>query len=158
PDACIPTGKQMTPATGRLLPLWKPTLTPFKGEPIMTTTTTPNGQTRKSLAQQIDRLDAVLDGLSEALQGAVADAVKDAVGQAVQEAVRAVLTEVLTNRDLQQQLQQAAQPAADSPQEAGGTKSWLGRAWGSVTAQLGQATQTVREASGRAGRRVWAGL
>ena len=101
----------------------------------MTATTTTNGQTRKSLAQQIDRLDAILDGLSEALQGAVADTVKEAVGQAVQEAVRAVLTEVLTNADLKQQLQQAAQP----PQEAAGTTSWLGQAWGSVTGRLCQA-------------------
>jgi hypothetical protein len=125
---------------------------------MATTTTNPDGRARKSLAEQIDRLDAILDGLSEALQGAVADAVKDAVGQAVQEAVRAVLSELLTNRDLQQQLQQAAQPAPAPPQEAQGTKSWLGRAWGSVTGRLGEACQAVREASVRAGKRVWAGV
>jgi hypothetical protein len=124
----------------------------------MTTTTTTNGRARKSLAEQIDRLDAILDGLSEALQGAVADAVKDAVGQAVQEAVRAVLAEVLANRDLQQQLRQAAEPAPVPPQEAKGTKSWLGQAWGAVTERLGQACQAVRTASMRVGRRVWAGV
>jgi hypothetical protein len=124
----------------------------------MTTATTTNGQARKSLAQQIDRLDAILDGLSEALQGAVADAVKEAVGQAVQEAVRAVLAEVLANRDLQQQLQQAAKPAPPPPQEARGTKSWLGRAWGAVTGRLGEACQAVRAASVRVGRRVWGGI
>jgi hypothetical protein len=123
----------------------------------MTTTTTTNGQARKSLAQQIDRLDAILYGLSEALQGAVADAVKEAVGQAVQEAVRAVLTEVLSNRDLQEQLQQAAQPAPAPAQEPARPTSWLGRAWGSVTGRLGEACQAVRAASVRAGRRVWAG-
>jgi hypothetical protein len=84
----------------------------------------------------------------------VADTVKEAVGQAVQEAVRAVLTEVLTNRDLQQQLQQAAEP----PQEAAGTTSWLGQAWGSVTGQVGRACQAVHDTSVRAGRRVWAGM
>jgi hypothetical protein len=124
----------------------------------MTATTTTNGQTRKALAQQIDRLDAILDGLSEALQGAVADTVKDAVGQAVQEAVRAVLSEVLTNRDLQQQLRQAAQPAAEPLQEAAATTNWLGQAWGSVTGQMGRACQAVHDTSVRAGRRVWAGV
>jgi hypothetical protein len=124
----------------------------------MTTTTTTNGPARKSLAQQIDRLDAILDGLSEALQGAVADAVKEAVGQAVQEAVRAVLTEVVTNRDLQQQLQQAAQPTPAPPQEPRETRSWTGRAWDSVTGCLGRAGQAVRAASVRLGGRVWAGV
>jgi hypothetical protein len=119
------------------------------------TTTNADGRTRKSLASQIDRLDAILDGLSEALQGAVADTVKEAVGQAVQEAVRAVLTEVLTNADLKQQLQQAAQPATE-PQEAAGTTSWLGQAWGSVTGQVGRACLAVRDTSVKAGRRVWA--
>jgi hypothetical protein len=123
----------------------------------MTSTTTTNGQARKSLAQQIDRLDAILDGLSDALQGAVADAVQQAVGQAVQEAIRAVLAEVLANRDLQQQLQQAAEPAPAPPQEPE-TKSWWARAWGSVTGRLGEACRAVREASVRGGRRVWAGL
>jgi hypothetical protein len=123
---------------------------------MATTTTNTDGRARKSLAEQIDRLDAILDGLSEALQGAVADAVKEAVGQAVQEAVRAVLTEVLTNRDLQQ-LQQAAGPAPAAAQEPE-TKSWLGRAWGSAMGRLRQSGQAVREASVRAGRRVWAGM
>jgi hypothetical protein len=59
---------------------------------------------RKSLAEQIDRLDGILDGLAEALNGAVADAVKDAVGHAVHEAVReavaATLQAVLTDPGL----------------------------------------------------------
>src|SRR5258706_15071795 len=40
-------------------------------------------QQRKSLSQQLDRLDSILDGLADSLNGAVADAVRDAVGQAV---------------------------------------------------------------------------
>src|SRR5580693_4214125 len=47
---------------------------------------------RKSLNQQLDRLDQILDGLSDGLQAAVVDAVKDAVGVAVQVALREVLT------------------------------------------------------------------
>jgi hypothetical protein len=63
----------------------------------MTTATTTNDRPRKSLAEQLDRLDAILDGLSEALQGAVADAVQHAVGLAVKDAVQGVLSELLAN-------------------------------------------------------------
>lgn len=57
--------------------------------------TTANGRPRKSLADQIDRLDAtlvqfdrLLDGLAEALQSTVADAVVGAVRAAVQATVQ----------------------------------------------------------------------
>jgi hypothetical protein len=63
----------------------------------METATTTNGKLRKSLAEQIDRLDAILDGLSAALNESVAAAVKDAVGLAVREAIQAVMTEVFAN-------------------------------------------------------------
>src|SRR5262245_1718899 len=67
-------------------------------------TTTTNGQVRKTLASQLDRLDSILDGLSDALDGAVASAVESAVRQAVSQAVRetlqAVIAEALTNADL----------------------------------------------------------
>src|SRR5690242_838089 len=56
-----------------------------------------NGRARKSLEHQLDRLDAIIDGLADALDGAVADAVKVAVGRAVKEAVQAVVAELLTN-------------------------------------------------------------
>jgi hypothetical protein len=59
-----------------------------------------NSKVRKSLSEQIDRLDKILDGLAEALNGAVADAVTHAVGLAVKEAVQTVLTEVLSNPDI----------------------------------------------------------
>jgi hypothetical protein len=54
---------------------------------MTTMTTNPNGRTRKSLAEQIDRLDAILDGLGDALSESVAAAVSEAVGRAVKEAV-----------------------------------------------------------------------
>jgi hypothetical protein len=71
-------------------------------------TTTVNGQGRKTLASQLDRLDAILNGLSvglnEALattvEGAVTLAVRQAVGQAVKETLQVVLAEALTNPDL----------------------------------------------------------
>jgi len=59
-----------------------------------------NGRARKSLADQIDRLDRLLDGLADGLNEAIADAVSLAVSRAVQEAVQAVLREVLTRPEL----------------------------------------------------------
>ena len=67
-----------------------------------------NSKVRKSLSEQIDRLDMILDGLAQALNGAVADAVTQAVSLAVKEAVQTVLTEVLSNPDLCAQLQDSA--------------------------------------------------
>jgi hypothetical protein len=64
------------------------------------TTTTNSRATRKSLAEQIERFDAILDGLADNLNEAVAFAVKEAVSAAV----TAALQEVLTNADLLQRL------------------------------------------------------
>jgi hypothetical protein len=80
----------------------------------MNAKTVTNGQARKSLAEQIDRLDAVLDGLGEGLNEAVADAVKEAVGAAVQTAVQAVLREVLGSPEVQARLRAPA-PTAPPP-------------------------------------------
>src|SRR5262245_35520583 len=57
----------------------------------MSTNTNGRAQ-RKSLAEQLDRLDAILDGLADALDESVAEAVKVAVAVAVREAVKQVLT------------------------------------------------------------------
>jgi hypothetical protein len=84
------------------------------GETLMQTVLT-NSKVRKSLSEQIDRLDKILDGLAQALNGAVADAVTQAVSLAVKEAVQTVLTEVLSNPDLRAQLQ----GSADAPIAAG---------------------------------------
>src|ERR1700746_3724850 len=103
----------------------------------MTTMTQSNNRTeRKSLAEQIDRLDKILDGLAEGLNEAVVTAVQDAVTVAVRQAIQAVVTEVLTNPDLLAMLRgplasaasATIQPAAESgePQPQG----WLSRARG----------------------------
>jgi hypothetical protein len=83
----------------------------------MSKTLETNGQTRKTLASQLDRLDSILDGLSEGLSDAVASAVREAVGLAVREAVQAVLAELLTNPALREQLQKAAAPGPPPPAE-----------------------------------------
>jgi hypothetical protein len=120
---------------------------------LMTTTlnpnTTTNGRIRKSLAEQIDRLDHILDGLADALNQSVADAVKQAVTLAVQEAIQGILAEVLANPDLLAKLRglvsqstattsapvTAAAPAVTPSRVGtltGKVGSWLGRGWRSV--------------------------
>jgi hypothetical protein len=89
----------------------------------MTTKANMNGQARKSLADQIDRLDAMLDGLSEGLNEAVATAVQEAVGAAVQHAVQVVLREVLTNPDMLARLGGAALPVAAPASAASAARS-----------------------------------
>jgi len=68
---------------------------------------TMNGRARKSLAEQIDRLDTLLDGLAENLN--------DAIATAVEQAVKQVLVEVLTSAELQQRLQQAQEVKQPEP-------------------------------------------
>jgi hypothetical protein len=65
----------------------------------MTATTNNNGQ-RKTLAEQIDRLDAILDGLADNLNEAVSQSVRDGVRAEVQQAVRSVLAEALGSPEL----------------------------------------------------------
>jgi hypothetical protein len=69
------------------------------------TMTTTNGRARKTLAEQIDRLDGILDGLADALNQAIAQAVREAVTVAV----RAAVTEALANPELRQRLAPVAQ-------------------------------------------------
>ncbi len=98
-----------------------------------------DGQERKTLASQLDRLDGILDGLDRALTGAV----QDAVEQAVKQAVQAVLTEVITNRELQDQLQQATQPGSP-PEKPQGKQSMANRLWQATTENVRRTVQTVQ--------------
>jgi hypothetical protein len=63
----------------------------------MTAPTDNGAAPRKTLAQQIDRLDGILDGLDAALHGAVADAVREAVGPIVLQAVQLAVAETLSS-------------------------------------------------------------
>ena len=99
----------------------------------MTTKLNTNGQARKSLAEQIDRLDAVLDGLAEGINDTVVAAVKEAVGAAVQ----AVLREVLTSPELLARLAAAALPVAAAVAAPKAPKvSWKQRWFGAYKALL----------------------
>jgi hypothetical protein len=125
-------------------------------------TTSANGPAHKrSLADQIDRLDGILDGLAEGLNQAVAQAVQDAVGVAVREAVRSVLAELLTNPDVLTLVRAAAAPpsAAGAEPEAGRpfpVAGGLGRAWAWVGDRVRQARRAAALMLRRA-RRALAG-
>jgi hypothetical protein len=127
----------------------------------MTTTLNPNGRVRKNLADQIDRLDQILDGLADGLTEAVATAVKEAVGLAVQQAVAGVLGELLANPALLDQLRAtlgvpappAPVPAPAAPRTSRAAarvaqaRAWLGAGWqkarGLCTAIAGAMGQTL---------------
>src|SRR5262249_51934221 len=104
-----------------------------------------NDGVRRTLAEQIDRLDSVLDSLADGLNEAVATAVKEAVGVAVREAIQAVLTEGLTNPALLAKLGRrapAAPPVSETPKP--GLLAGVRRVWGWVGRQL----RTVCQAGG----------
>ena len=75
----------------------------------MSATATMNGKPqRKQLADQLDRLDSIIDALSEGLNGAVADAAREGTRQAVKDAI----VEIMTNPELRALLAPAkAEPA-----------------------------------------------
>jgi len=100
-----------------------------------------DGEQRKTLSSQLDRLDGILDGLDSALAGAV----QEAVGMAVKQAVQAVLCEVLTNRELQEQLQRAAKESSPpEPPRGKPSPSLLNRLWQVTTEKVRRTVQTVQ--------------
>ena len=62
----------------------------------MSATAAINGKPRKQLADQLDRLDSIIDALAEGLPGAVADACRDGARLAVKDAI----IEIITNPEL----------------------------------------------------------
>jgi hypothetical protein len=125
----------------------------------MSTTTNGRAQ-RKSLAEQIDRLDLILDGLADGLSAAVADAVTAAVGTAVATAVR----EVLSNPELLRRLRPEPAPTAGKVGKlarwlCGGLAGALRRCWGGLAAVAELGRQKVAEvgATVRAGRQALVG-
>jgi hypothetical protein len=108
------------------------------------TTSTPtrlesNGQSRKTLASQLDRLEGIL----QVLDGALAGAVQVAVEQAVKQAAQTVLTEVLTNRQLHEELQRGSQ-LPPPPEERSGKPSLTNRIWRATTESIMRTVHTVQ--------------
>lgn len=116
--------------------------------------------TRKTLADQIDRLDAMLDGLAEAIPEAVADAVCAAVAVAVREAVQSAITEVLTNPEVLARIREAGTPPASATESAcpaapSRSPSRLGLWCAAARARCGEACAALSERYAAA--RAWAG-
>src|SRR5262249_44818707 len=75
-------------------------------------TTNVNGRPqRKTLANQLDRLDTILDGFADALNEAVADAVKQAVTVGVREGLQVATQQLMTNPELLRALAAQTAPA-----------------------------------------------
>src|SRR5262249_49351399 len=118
-------------------------------------TTNTINRPRKNLADQINRLDSILDGLSDNLNEAVASAVQQTVAAAVKEAVTTGVTqaivEVLTNPELVQLLHPPKTPDppvhSPTPPESSGGGGFLS---GLRLAGRGPAKR-VAPAAGRAG-------
>jgi len=96
-----------------------------------------NVKPRKSLADQLNRLDKILDGLSDSLNEVVTDSVRDAVAVSVKEA----LTQILTSPELLQRLQEAQNAAMPAQ-----PKKLLIRRVGKAMADLWSRTKAVAKA------------
>ena len=123
-------------------------------------TMTANNGVRKSLSDQIDRLDQVLDGLADGLNGTVAQAVREVVGLAVKEAVHAVLIEVLGNPAMLEKLRGSTAVTTPAPHTTllarlrCRTCAWACAGWAHVRAVCAFGVRQVRNASDAALYRV----
>jgi hypothetical protein len=101
---------------------------------------------RKSLADQIDRLDTILDGLSDELAQAVADSVKDAVRMAVVEALTSPTVITLLRNGAQNDSHPShSKPASGSKKGWwAGVGEWTAGAWQGVCGWCGWAWQGLR--------------
>ena len=107
-----------------------------------------NGQPRKQLADQLDRLDEILDCLGDGLTGAVVDAMKAGTAIAVKEA----LIEVLTNPELLAAIRTTlpnVEPMADPASTSVGPSFWV-----RLKAKLSSARQATVAFIGRAKQRI----
>jgi hypothetical protein len=117
-------------------------------------TTNTINRPRKNLADQIDRLDSLLDGLADNLNEAVASSVQQAVAAAVKEAVTTGVTqaivEVLTNPELQQLLRPpttpAPPPSPPAPSESSGGGGFLGGLWLALSGTAGRVAKAASRA------------
>src|SRR5947209_5822508 len=118
-------------------------------------TTTTNGQVRKTLATQLDRLDSILDGLSDGLNEAVATAVQQAVATAVQQAVVEVMTNAELERLLHPSAPQPPTPPYPTPPRSRGRQAggWAGcgRPYAALPAGLPRRPRGWRVAPGGGG-------
>ncbi len=99
---------------------------------------------RKQLADQIDRLESVLDGLADGLNGAVADAARDGTRAAVKE----ILVEVLSDPEVLAMLQAKAAPQTSPVSNVPAAPSVFSRvrqAVGMAAVAVGREVKTVAQ-------------
>jgi hypothetical protein len=125
-----------------------------------------NGRSRKTLAQQLDRMDTMLDGLAEGLNEAVATAatgsMREVVCLAVQQAVRTTLVELLSNAEIQNRLALPPAPASGIAVmvQTGWAKlvRWGKQAWkgllGRATPAVAAAAESIHDMASGAGQAI----
>lgn len=121
----------------------------------MNTTAVPsNGKMRKSLASQIDRLDAILDGLADAIPEVVAETVRAVAQQTVRDVVQAAITEILTNPEILARLRAASGVGAASRATRPTLRQQLQAVWQRIRA----CASSARALAGAASRSLACGL
>jgi hypothetical protein len=122
--------------------------------PMSTTKTNTNGQPRRQLADQIDRLettlermDGVLDAMSNGLNEAVQTAVETAVAIAVRQAIENVMTELIAHPAVQEMLKQKTAPHPPENKAGGDGPSGLAKAWNWVTTRVQEAAKACTNAA-----------
>ena len=122
-----------------------------------TTTTNTNGQVRKTLASQLDRLDAILDCLGDGLHQAVATAVEQAV-EAACRARRVARVRALPAWWAPALTRFQARPSRPGLVEGGGgvaAAGWASAAWVATVARMAARTSGSLRISPRAPRTPW---
>ena len=114
-----------------------------------TTTPTTNGKPRKQLADQLDRLDGIIDALADGLNQAVIDAAREGTRLAVKDAI----VEIMTNPELRAMLAPARPeplPAPAAPPPEVGPEPKAPGLWSRLKAKVAAARDALTGAATRA--------
>ncbi len=114
-----------------------------------TTTPTMNGKPRKQLADQLDRLDSIIDELAAGLNQAVADAAREGTRLAVKDAI----VEIMTNPELRALLAPAhpePAPAPVAPPPVAAPESKKPGPWTRLKARIAAVRDTLTGAATKA--------
>jgi hypothetical protein len=119
----------------------------------MANTMNTNGRPmRKSLAEQLDRLEGVIENLADGLNQTVAEVVKEAVTVAVQQAIQGVVQAVVANPGLLRQLTGQVNTTPGSTPEP--KPSRLKKAWQWLRTKLGSTSIVIKERMRRLGNSI----
>lgn len=112
----------------------------------MANTMNTNGRpVRKSLAEQLDRLEGVIETLADGLNQTVAEVVKEAVTVAVQQAIEGMIQAVMANPQLLRHLAgQVNAPTANAAESKPTQPSLLKRAWQWMRTKAGNACTAIK--------------